>query len=89
MRVHTGEHTLAIFNKGESLGEMAVFDQLPRSATATAIEDTSLLQIEREAFMEVMATRTEIMQAIVRTLSLRIRAANEQVQEMAAGPERA
>ncbi len=85
VRVHTGDHTLAIFHKGDTLGEMAVFDQLSRSATATAVEDTSLLQIEREAFMEVMATRTEIMQAIVRTLSLRIRAANEQVQEMAAG----
>lgn len=79
IRIHTGNQQLAVFGKGDTLGEMAVFDNLPRSATATALEDTTLLRISREPFFEVMATRIEIMQSIVRTLSLRVRAANEQL----------
>ena len=79
MRIHKGEHTLASFKKGDALGEMALFDQLPRSASASAVEDSDLLRIQREEFFEVMASRTEIMQAVVRTLSLRVREANEQI----------
>jgi CRP/FNR family cyclic AMP-dependent transcriptional regulator len=84
VRVHIGSQELAVFKKGDALGEMAVFDNLPRSATATALEDTTLLRISREQFFEVMTTRMEIMQSIVRTLSLRVRAANEQVTELMA-----
>src|SRR5690606_29751784 len=79
LRVHIGSQELAVFKKGDALGEMALFDNLPRSATATALEDTTLLCISREQFFDVMTTRMEIMQSIVRTLSLRVRAANEQV----------
>lgn len=84
VRVHKGSQELAIFNKGDTLGEMALFDNLPRSATATTLADSVLLKITREQFFEVMATRMEIMQSMVRTLSLRVRAANEQVAELTA-----
>jgi ATP/ADP translocase len=84
VRVHRGDQELAVFKKGDALGEMALFDSLPRSATATALEDTTLLRISREQFFDVMTTRMEIMQSIVRTLSLRVRAANEQVAELMA-----
>jgi AAA family ATP:ADP antiporter len=84
IRVHRGSQELAIFNKYDTLGEMALFDNLPRSATATALEDTVLLRISREQFFEVMATRLEIMQSVVRTLSLRVRTANEQIAELSA-----
>lgn len=84
VRVHRGDQELAVFKKGDALGEMALFDSLPRSATATALDDTTLLRISREQFFDVMTTRMEIMQSIVRTLSLRVRAANEQVAELMA-----
>src|SRR5690606_34381321 len=44
LRVHIGSQELAVFKKGDALGEMALFDNLPRSATATALEDTTLLR---------------------------------------------
>jgi ATP:ADP antiporter, AAA family len=84
IRVHKGDQALAVFEKGDTLGEMALFDNLPRSATATAVTDSVLLRISREQFFDVMATRMEIMQSMVRTLSLRVRAANEQVAELTA-----
>ena len=84
VRVHIGSQELAVFKKGDALGEMALFDSLPRSATATALQDTTLLRISREQFFDVMTTRMEIMQSIVRTLSLRVRVANEQVAELMA-----
>ncbi len=84
VRIHKGDQELAVLRKGDTLGEMALFDHLPRSATATALEDTVLLEISHDQFFEVMATRLSIMQSIVRTLSLRVRAANEQVAELSA-----
>ena len=74
----------AVAKSMKQAGEMALFDHLPRSATATALEDTVLLEISHDQFFEVMATRLGIMQSIVRTLSLRVRAANEQVAELSA-----
>jgi hypothetical protein len=82
VRVHKGSQELAIFQKGDALGEMALFDHLPRSATATALTDCTLLKIDHAPFVEVMASHVAIMQSMVRTLSLRVRAANEQVAEL-------
>jgi AAA family ATP:ADP antiporter len=82
VRIHKGNQELAVFDKGETLGEMALFDSLPRSASATALEETAVLKIAGDKFYELMATRMEIMQGIVKTLSLRLRHATQQVTEL-------
>lgn len=44
------EQKLAVAREGEAFGEMALLNQSPRSATARAIEESSLLEISRAAF---------------------------------------
>jgi CRP-like cAMP-binding protein len=55
---------------------MAVLDQAPRSADATAIEDATLLKISQEDFYEVLTANSEITERIVRLLTRRLREAN-------------
>ena len=74
MRVHTGEKTVNVVGPGETLGEMAVLDPEPRSASVTALEPGLLLRIDREPFEETIADRPEIALGIIRVLSRRLRA---------------
>jgi len=68
---------LATLAKGEAFGEMAVLDAQPRSATAVAAERTEALRIGSEAFYDALHEQVEIAEGIIRTLSARLREANE------------
>ena len=73
VRVHHDEHTLLILGPGKTVGELALLDPEPRSASVTAVDNVFLFRIDREPFEEVMADRPEIAQGIIRTLTRRIR----------------
>jgi ATP/ADP translocase/HEAT repeat protein len=68
---------LATLGKGEAFGEMAVLDAQPRSATAVAAERTEALRIGSDAFYDSLHEQVEIAEGIIRTLSARLREANE------------
>ncbi|MFQ6674282.1 MAG: cyclic nucleotide-binding domain-containing protein, partial [Fidelibacterota bacterium] len=70
-----GQREIAVLSKGEFMGEMALLDQEPRSASATTLEDTVLLRISGEDFYDLMASRVDIMHGIVRVLTKRLRGA--------------
>ncbi len=78
------EKVLAILKDGDFFGEMALIDGSPRSATATAIEDTDLLIIDKDSFtakinenpliayvMEVLTKRLRICDEKLKYLSIR------------------
>ena len=46
------ELVLAELGPGEFIGEMGMIDQLPRSATVLAQENTRLARLRREAFLQ-------------------------------------
>jgi CRP-like cAMP-binding protein len=73
VRVHSNEQTLLVLGPGKTVGELALLDPEPRSASVTAVNDAFLFRIDREPFDEVMADRPEIAQGIIRTLARRIR----------------
>jgi hypothetical protein len=79
VRVHKGYRELAVLGRLQSLGEMAVLDGSPRSASATALEDTTMIKVDREQFLDVMRSSPEIMQGIIRLLLARLREANEKL----------
>jgi hypothetical protein len=79
VRIHRGERELAVLGRMQSLGEMAVLDGSPRSASATALEDTTMIKVDREQFLDVMRSSPEIMQGIIRLLLVRLREANEKI----------
>ncbi len=78
-KIAGGERELARLGPGECFGEMALFDDAPRSATAIAATDCTLLTLERSRFNSLLVQRPEMALVICRVLSLRLRAANEQL----------
>lgn len=68
---------LATLGKGEAFGEMAVLDAQPRSATAVAAQHAECLRIGSDAFYDALHEQVEIAEGIIRTLSARLREANE------------
>ncbi len=73
VRIHKGNKEIAVLSKGKFIGEMALLDQEPRSASITTTEETMLLEINGEDFYDLMASRMEIMQGIVKVLTQRLR----------------
>jgi hypothetical protein len=79
VRVFTGgdgdrpERVLSELGPGACIGEMAVLDAAPRSATVRALERTRMLRVPGEGFKHVMSVRPEMSQAIVAELVRRMR----------------
>jgi len=79
VRVHSKGQTLTVLGAGRSVGELAVLDPEPRSASVTAVDYTRAFRIAKEPFEEVMARRPEIAQSVMRALVRRIRELSQMV----------
>ncbi len=71
--IHADEHQIAVLSDNEIFGELSLLDAEPRSASATTLTDCILLKIEQEVFYDVIATNTDILRGIMRTLCRRLR----------------
>ena len=75
------ETILTTFSIGDFFGELALFDQGPRSADVVANVDSTLLRLSATAFQrltrEVPGLASPFLQATSRTLAARIRADNK------------
>jgi CRP/FNR family transcriptional regulator, cyclic AMP receptor protein len=67
------EVDLGTFGPGSVLGEMALLDDLPRSATVTAIEDVTALLLPVWEFRTVVRAHPEIGLKLLSVLSKRLR----------------
>jgi EAL domain-containing protein (putative c-di-GMP-specific phosphodiesterase class I) len=71
-----GERTiLGRLGPGMLLGEMAVIDNSPRTATATAISDCTLTPIDRRQFAERLAAADTVVRALLMSQLTRYRSA--------------
>jgi CRP/FNR family transcriptional regulator, cyclic AMP receptor protein len=61
---------------GECFGEMGVFDDKPRSATAHVLEDAILLSLDKAKLKGLIISFPELSLGVLRSLSLRLREAN-------------
>jgi hypothetical protein len=79
------ETILATLGAGECFGEMALFDQGPRSADVLANKDSVLLKVGSQAFEKLRLQAPELaapmLFAISRTLAARIRADNKRMKD--------
>ena len=73
VQVHSKGKKITKYGPGKSVGELAVLDPEPRSASVSAIGDAFLFRIDKEPFDEVMADRPEVAQAVIASLCRRIR----------------
>lgn len=77
------EIVLRTLGPGDILGEMALIDGEPRSADATAAEDTTCLVLTRARFEAVAADRPDVGMAMARHLSSHLRRTNFQMESIA------
>jgi hypothetical protein len=73
VRVHKNDQTIIVLEPGNTVGELAVLDPEPRSASVTAVDKALLFQLAKEPFEEAMADRPEIAQGVIRALTRRLR----------------
>lgn len=78
----TGEIELAQLKQGEVLGELSFFDRKPRSASALAIMDTELLEIDFESLDKIYAQVPDYLQSIIANVVNRLRKANETIKKL-------
>ena len=64
-------------------GEMALLDNLPRSATVTALEPSEALVLARDTFVDLLQRTPSMARHVAETLSRRIRKAMELVHSLA------
>ncbi|HET91645.1 MAG TPA: cyclic nucleotide-binding domain-containing protein [Chloroflexi bacterium] len=70
---------LATLEPRQYFGEMSIFDQAPRSATAIAIGPTLLLSIRREPLIALVEGDPTLALELIRVLSQRLRDVNEEL----------
>lgn len=78
-----GEEALAVLGPGEAFGEMALIDDIPRSADALVHENCRLMVISREAMEDLLFLHKELAYEIlwnfVKLLSTRLRETNDKM----------
>lgn len=67
------ETTLAVLEKGDFFGEMAILERKPRSASAEVVESGDLIVIAGDMFGEMIKANPEISVRMLRKQSIRLR----------------
>ncbi len=81
-RVGDVEKILATLGAGEFLGEMAILNNKPRSATATCAVDCKLLQVDAKTFEAMVRSSGEIALRMIKKLAERLQEANNQIENL-------
>lgn len=79
VRLHQEGREIAIAAAGEAVGTWALFDNQPRVATATALEETDTLCIMKEDFYDMLSDNVRIAESVLRSLARRLRSLTEAI----------
>jgi CRP-like cAMP-binding protein len=79
-RVGDDERPLATLGRGEFIGEMAILNGKPRTATAVVLEDAKCLVIDAATLEQMIANNAEIALRLVKKLARRLDSADEMIQ---------
>lgn len=77
------EVTLNRINPGEIFGEIALLDGKPRSAGATAMEDTDLLIVERRVLLPFLSRNEDLFLRMLAVMCQRLRQTSLALEELA------
>jgi pSer/pThr/pTyr-binding forkhead associated (FHA) protein len=75
------EQKLSVLEKGDFFGEMSVLENLPRTASARAVTEVKLLQINGATFSVMLKDNPEIAVRMMRKLSRRLRDTDAMLRE--------
>ena len=74
---------LAVLGAGDFFGDLSLLDGRPRSASAAATSDTTLLALERIDFIALITSRPEAAMAVLEAVSRRLRETDEMAADLA------
>jgi signal transduction histidine kinase len=77
VKIHDGAYQFAIFESADFFGEYSLVDNPVRSATATALEHTILLEIDEKLFQELLDKDLHFARNILKRLINRLRESNQ------------
>lgn len=73
------EHQLEVYNAGQIIGEMALIDRSPRSATVRAVDDSHLVIITEADFKTLIGSNPELAMSMLRNGTTRVRNTNQRM----------
>ena len=76
------QKTIATVKAGAIIGEMALIDDQPRAATATALEDTMLTVISAKAFKTRLKSTDAVVFRLLTIFAKRLRNQNELITKL-------
>jgi CRP-like cAMP-binding protein len=71
------ENLLAVLGPGQMFGELSLFDPGPRSATVTAVTDTTFMSLSHEDLLRWLEGRPVVARGLLAQLAGRLRKAND------------
>src|SRR6201996_5877970 len=77
------ELMLSELKPGDFFGEMSLLDNRPRAANVVALEDTTLLVLSREAFVQHLKTNPQTALNLLAEMTRRLRRADETIANLA------
>jgi hypothetical protein len=88
LKVGGRERELAVLEKGDFFGEIALLDASPaRSATATAIDDVEVLELTSRDLDQILRRKPDIAVRMMTKLSERLRESNRRFEEFGSREE--
>src|SRR6202046_4227580 len=79
-RVGEVERPLATLGRGEFVGEVAILNDKPRTATAVVLEEAHCLVIDAATLEQMISNNSEIALRLVKKLARRLDSADEMIQ---------
>ena len=73
VRLTRGDQEVMVAQKKDVFGTWALFDDEPRVVAATTLENSLLLQIAKEDFIDLLADHVAITQSVLKTMVKRLR----------------
>jgi len=79
VRLHDDDRDIAHLGAYDIIGEMALLDSKPQTATVTTVEKTDLLRLDKVSFDKLLHERIEVAQGIIRVLSHQLRLRDQEL----------
>ena len=78
----SADFELARLSSGDFFGEMALLNEMPRSATVESVDEVELLVLDKDDFQKIIVESPPVSLQFLETMSLRIRNADEQISDL-------
>ena len=85
-RIGNVDKILMVLQKGDFFGEMAIVNQAPRTATATAVDNTELLCFNRQGFLSMISKNSNIAMNIIEKLCVRLQKTDNAIRDLKHDP---